>query len=350
MRLLACALACLLLAIAPARADEIAIAAGDSFQHRHTRLVIPPRLAGLPRIRASQFAPDQLDVVMNYADPAGGEIVTVFVYRLASGSLPLWFDRAKWSIEQGGAYGKVVSLARDPAFAPPGQDHESGLVAVYAAEGRLTSTALVLVPLGDWLVKLRLSSASLSPEQLQTRIASVLLELKWPRRIPAAAAAVPVAECPAPLKIGERAAAAAANPLDGMIGAIVGSALAETKGKKAAPAIWCRDPTVIDGGWLYRSNGETDGYLFAFSDAGRAIRVQPTLLTQLSKQGDGKDDEPPAWSVDFIDLGQIVSFAPVAGLPPPAQTVEMLTAGKYVSIAPTWGDKRAVTVNTDAVR
>lgn len=344
MRLLLSALACcLLMTQSPAAAEEMRLDPGARFEHRYSKIAIPPTLDGLPRVRAVEFAPDQLDVAFNYSDPDGREVVTLYIYRLASGSMPLWFDRARLVIEGNDkGFGKVAALDRDPAFTPPGQPAASGLVAVYATEGAYSSTGLAMMQVGEWLVKLRLSSASLSPEQLQNRIATVLAEVKWPKRM-AAPAAVPIAACAAPLPESARAKPTD-NPMDAMMGALVGAAVSGKLGKEqAAPVLWCRDSVAEAGPAVYRADGETNAYLLALSDAGRAIRVQPTLRSQL-------DPKDKGWSVDFIDLGETVSFTPLDGLPPPDQAMEMVSEGKRVSVASTWGKSRTIQLSSDAIR
>lgn len=347
MRPLLSALAlCALLAQAPAAAEELRIDPDARFEHRYSKIVVPPMLNGLPRVRATEFAPDQLDVAFHYSDPDNAELVTLYVYRLASGSMPLWFDRARLVIESNDkGFGKAVALDRDPAFVPPGQSAASGLVAVYATEGGYSSTGLAMAQVGEWLVKLRLSSASLSPEQLQNRIAAVLAEIKWPKQMAAAPAAVPVAACAAPLPQTAHAKPTD-KPMDAMMGALIGAAVTGKPGKgQPVPVTWCRDSAMETGAAVYRADGETNAYLLALSDAGRAIRVMPTLRSQI-------DPKEKGWLVDFIDLGETVSFAPLDALPPPDQVMELFSEGKHVSVAQTWGKGRGRTIqlSSDAIR
>ena len=194
------ALAAIMLWVGAAQAQAqgprpLELGAGAAFKHRHSKVQLPPVLAGLPRTKAMEYEPDQLDTMSEYASSDVAEAYTVYIYRNVAGGLPVWFDRARQMVERRNALGSAT-LHSAGEFVPPGRANASGLLATYALTGmKYRSTGVALVPVGEWMIKLRASSQSLSPAELEVRMKAVLAEIVWPKKMVPAPAAVPVARC-----------------------------------------------------------------------------------------------------------------------------------------------------------
>jgi hypothetical protein len=352
--------ACMLLAvggIAPAQAPRaIDVAAKSGFRHRHTKVELPPTLAGLPRTTVREHEADQLDVFADYSLPALTEVYTVYIFRDVSGGVPVWFDRARWMIEHRSDLGTPTAREAEPAFVPPGRDNASGLIATYDLTGKgYRSTGVALVPIDGWYVKLRASSSSLSAGELEARMKAALAEIGWPRKLAPAAAAAAVVPCATALTLtGD------AKPLEGgdeggasaLMDALVGmAAVAEAKPRREAPpqTRWCRDSTRIEGGGLYRPDARQDGYLIALADAGRGLWVGPSDGLLLL-QGDEKKPKKPAFTAKLLLLGRTLTTRPYDRLLSPAQAVRIAGEGTFATTISTWGKKHTIEIGSDALK
>ena len=333
------------------QAEELKVSAGKPYKHKLSGLRLPATLAGAPRITARSIGADLLDVSASYESADGAEFLSLFVYRHVTGAVPVWFDRARWAIEnRPDVYGNPVAAVGAPSFVPPGQQTASGLIATYASnKPPFRSTGVAILPFGDWLVKLRYSSKTLESASLATAMREALAELEWPREIAPAPAASPIADCATPLTLTGEAKAAPANGAAALRAAFMGLAVNTAKKKEAPnsePAVsWCRDATILKAGGVYRPEAAIDRYLIALSDAGRGIFVQPDATNALL--GESKPAEP-SWSVALIDLGTVTNFEAQDRLPPPAQVVEHIIRGPINSRVNTWGKDRSINISPGA--
>lgn len=334
------------------QAEALKVPAGKPYKHKLSGLRLPATLAGAPRIKALTIGEDLLDVSASYESPDRAELLSLYVYRQASGALPVWFDRARWAIEnRPDVYGQPVAAVGAPSFVPPGQPAASGLIAAYTLnKPPYRSTGVAILPFGQWLVKLRYSSKTLESASLVTAMRKALAELEWPREVPPAPAASPVADCPTPLALSGEANPATAHGAAALMAAVMGLAVdadAQTQdAPRAQPAVvWCRDATALNAGGVYRPDGATDRYLIALSDAGRGIFVQPDAASALLAKS---DPVPPSWSVAYIDLNVITNYDAQDRLPPPAQVVEHIVRGPATSRVNTWGKNRSIEISPRA--
>ncbi|UZK64799.1 hypothetical protein [Sphingomonas sp. M1-B02] len=339
-------------AIAQAQPRNLPIT-GKAFEHQHSKLRLPGELLGFRMTRLIENAPDQLDVVALWDSPDNKEAISVYVYRFVLGAVPVWFDRARVAIEtRADVYGSVTRLPGAMAFVPPGQSTASGLATTYATQGRFRSTGVALLPMGEWLVKVRYSSATLAPEQLAPRVQAVLAALTWPDKIGAAPAAVPIEPCATPLIFAGKA-----NPAKQDSGsALMAALMATAEGAKddpvkrpAAPASWCRDPALVEAGAVYRPDASASSYLIAINDAGRGVRVGPNLASAILAK-DMKRDSKPSWSIGMIELARHINFPAVDRLPAPQQVIDIIKQGRYDSMVTSWGKKRDVQLHPDALK
>jgi hypothetical protein len=322
------------------QAQDLKVSAGKPYKHKLSKLSFPATLAGAPRLRVRSIGPELLDVSAGYETADGAEFLSLFVYRNVTGAVPVWFDRARWAIEnRPDVYGTPVAAVGAPAFVPPGQQAASGMIATYTLnKPPYRSTGVAILPFGEWLVKLRYSSKTLEAASLATAMRKALAELDWPREITAGVAASPVTECPTPLALSGESKPAPANGAAVLLAAVMGlAANAGTKEKAepapTPPASWCRDPTVLKLGGVYRPDAATDRYLIALSDAGRGVFVGPDSAAALLAP---TQPAAPSWSVALIDMDATTYFPAQDRLPSPAQVVERILNGPANSRSSTW--------------
>lgn len=330
---------------------EIKVSAGKAFTHKHSKLALPATLGGLPRDKVVAFADEQLDVAAAYTTANNGEVLTIYITRQVTGAVPVWFDRARWGIEnREDVYGTPVPAVGAPTFVPPGQSTASGLVAAYTLnKPPYRSTALAILPLGEWMVKARYSSTTMEAATLMTRLRTAVGELGWPRQVAQAPPVSPVAPCRTPLTF-----TGVSRPLGPDLGGAVfngllaSAAMDKTIEKEAAPVTWCRDPVEAKGGSVYRPDESTESYLIALSDAGRGMVVRPSLTSTIVAERD-KTRPAPRWSVAFVDVGRTLTFASQDRLPTPTQVLDSIVRGAPETTVATWGKKRSVEVNGNLV-
>jgi hypothetical protein len=355
--------ALLVVAVAPAAAQQlhpIEVKAGAPFRHAHTKLELPATVAGIARTQVAEIEGDQLDVVVDYSAPDLSTAYTFYVYRNVSGALPVWFDRARWMIEHRGVLGVPALPGRVEAFVPPARREAAALIATYDVSGKdFRSTGVALLPLGEWYVKLRASSKSLSGAELEARMKAALAELHWPRDLPAAQASSPVERCTTALALGDDAKLLEGGDQAGastLMNAILGMAVVESAKKKGAPApvrmpVWCQDAAQALQGGVYRADGATDSYLFALSDAGRAVWVGPDQALSILAAGEPAKPQKASFIVKLLLLPRTLTSRPYDRLPPPNQALTIVKDGHFASAVPTWGKAKGhIEISSDALK
>ena len=306
------------LSAAPVTAQEpLAVAAGKPWTHAHSGITIPAALDELPRVRATSFAAPELDISQNFASDDGRESLTVYIFRNTNGAVPVWFAQAQRAISL------RTDLAHPPlgiapiAFTPPGQSSASGIKAVFAPNGveGIRSTGVALFAVGDWYVKLRANSATLTPADLSGWMEGVLSELTLPRGT--APAVRPIADC-AP-KLVFAAAADSALP-DASLTAGIKTAAARMVGTR-----WCLDHVVRGNHAVYRPDGARDRYLLATGDNGKAFAVEP--------QGAA---DAIYYSANMIGASQTFTLVAQADMPAPQRVLDLAAAERAVAAIETW--------------
>lgn len=356
----AAALAVLMSSIGAAQAQApraVELPAKAAFEHRHSKVGLPPVLTGLPRTRSMEYEADQLDTMTEYASTDVDEVHSVYIYRNVVGGVPIWFDRARWMLEHRPDIGTAsLHSARD--FVPPGRANASGLIATYTLTGNsFKSTGVALAPVGEWLVKLRSSSQSLSAPELESRMKAALAQIAWPKKMAAAPTAVPVVPCSTALALSGDAVPAVVDDKSGaamMFGALLGQmgATETAPGQAAPPSLtrWCRDSTELAEAGVYRADEQKNGYLLAVGDAGRGITAGPSAgqaLLDLDSKKAGSD----RYEVHMILLAMRAASRLLDRLPPPAQALAIVKEGRFASSYGTWGKaKGTVTVGEDALK
>jgi hypothetical protein len=310
--------AALAVAIPAYAQDALPVAEGKPWTHRHSGIVIPAALDELPRVRATSFVAPELDISQNFASEDGRESLTVYIFRNTNGSVPLWFAQVQRAI------GLRADLADPPlgvppvAFTPPGQGAASGIKAVFApkdVEG-IRSTGVALFAVGDWYVKLRANSATLTPADLSDWMEGVLSELTLPRG--SAPAAAPIAACTAKMRFAP--ATADSTLPDSALGVGVKTPMPPMTGTR-----WCLDHVVRGNQAVYRTDEARDHYLLTTGDNGKAIVVAP--------QG-------PAgahyYSANFVTADRTFLIAPQDAMPSPQRVIERAGAEPSAAAVMTW--------------
>lgn len=327
-------------AASPAVAQQriaIEVPADRPFVHRHTGIALPTSIRGLPRLRVEDMATPQLDVMVNYESSDVTQAVTVYLYHSADGGVPVWFDRATWAVESRPLYGTPKRRDTAPAFVPPGRTNASGMLAVYDTSGQYRSTAVALMPMGLWLVKIRYSSTTLDGAALEAGLREAIAAITWPADLPAAPVAEPVMPCDAPLTFRKPARIVRSSSENSLGNVLVDSVLASAAAAKrdAAPrdVRWCRDPAQPPVGAVFRADQSTSAYLIALSDAGRGVSVAPQI--------DFKTGKDSRWGVRLAIPGNALIYPSFDRLPDPAAALAIVQ-GQPVAQTSTLASDKAI--------
>jgi len=302
---------------------DLAVPADKAWMHAETRLILHSTMAGLSRTALVDNSPDEHDVIAQFGAPDGAVVATLYLFHPAVPSVPLWFDRARFEVEARDLTRRGAPASADPiAFPPSGSGPPAALRQAYGlVAGPLRSTEVAALPLGDWLVVLRLSAPRLTAAALDAKTMEMVADLHLPAG--SAPAAVPVTSCAAPLAYGH------ARPVkpdagDMILSLVIGAATAQPSAAAASspPPVWCREGTAAPLYAAYRANGDAHGYLLALGDSGRVVHVTPSLMAQMGKG-------PSRYTLTLNDLeGATVSYPPFDALPRPEQVFDAVRNGR----------------------
>src|SRR5690606_24380113 len=89
------------------------------WQHAETGLVLLAQLAGYRRTSISDTGSAELDVIVEYSAPDQSTFVTLYLFRPALMSVPVWFDRSETQILLSEKYRSAKPSGEARAFAPP---------------------------------------------------------------------------------------------------------------------------------------------------------------------------------------------------------------------------------------
>ena len=222
-RLFAVLAAVLLVALgaAPALAQrELAVPAAAGWKHAETGVIVRSRVGGMQRTKITDSGNAERDIMVELHDGDGGTWATIYIFRPALQSVPIWFDRSDTQVQINELFGKPRPVDAPRAFAPPRASIASGLRRAYVpGSPRFKSTALAVMPLGEWLVAVRITSESIDPATLDARLSGIIDGIEWPQGVADAPAAVPVAACAAPLAYAKRARMKKPDMSDALMGA-----------------------------------------------------------------------------------------------------------------------------------
>jgi len=335
---------------AQAEARTLDLPANAGWQHAATGLVLRSRLAGYQRTWIDDSGTAELDISANFEAPDRSTVVTLYLFRPALMSVPVWFDRSETQILLRDEFHGVQPAAEARAFAPPGSTVASALRRVYVTGlDAYRTTGLAMMPMGEWLVAVRISSHDADPAALEARLDAVIAAIGWPEGATDGVPASVVADCPEPLEYARRAKLQRPSMADALLGsALLGAAAQradDATATESAPAVLCRDaPGKVEYG-VYRDTAELkrQAYLMALGDAGRTISVAPSIGALV--------DGSKGYMLSLGDLDRTLIFPNFDKLAPPDKALETVTSTAPISSFVRGADGGStINISTDAVR
>ena len=204
---------------------------------------------------------------------SGETIVTLFVYRAAYPNVALWYDRARRAI---GAHLRIDANAAPRPFALAGASSPNGLRETFELPSgqRMRATAVALAGYGEWLVKLRISSANLGGDQVSRVMDAVLGGIR-PGTAPASSLPLTLpADCSATATFDGRRIAGESQGAAGLGSGLqaIQAAVRGGAGLASEPDAWCRLDTDLPDNVIsvFRRN-DNGGWVALLGDAGAAM-------------------------------------------------------------------------------
>jgi len=320
------------------RALEVPVTA--AWKHANTDLTLGPTLDGLTRKRIEDAGSEELDLLATYESADRTLLGTIYIFRPQVPNVPLWFDRARLTLERS-KHLPVDSGGATPvrSFALRGTGTSDSLRAAYPLTGgEYKSTALAVMPMNGWILKVRMSSKSLGAAELDSRLATFISALRLPQ-LRAAPAAAPIADCARPLGF-RTAKMLKPDAAQTVLGSLMTVAAADKA--PATDVSYCRDPHQDMMSGIYRAGGSSDSYLLALGDAGRVASIRPALPL-------GRKAEP-SYSVTLLDLGASRLYPSFDRLPGPDQVLGILQRSRPLSVTKVGSNTITIGVDPSAER
>lgn len=315
--------------------------AGEAWRHQHTGMAMPARLGGFDRQYIRDLTDNELDVFAQYQGTESRSRLTLFFYRAAVDSVPLWFDAANQSLRKNVGFVPGTSEYLSSTFTPPGQTSASGMMAVYAtAGGDFKSTGVAMLPLNGWLVKIRFTSAELTAAELATSLVPILNGMQWPDEIRSGPTAATILPCKESLKLSDKVDRIKPSMTDALIGGLIGiPADDEAATGNDKTVTYCRDPQDFGQFAIYRADGTKDGYLMPLGDAGRAASVQKNEIGGLIGGGPRKRYTPI-----LMQLDRNIVYPDLNTLPTPRTLMAATGDDAAISSVTTWPSSGGSTI------
>jgi len=331
----------LLLASGPAASQwrSLDVPADKGWQHAQTGLVLWGKFGAFERVSLQDRGVSEHDISTTYRTADGKSTATIFLYRPGLVDVPLWFDRSHTALLLNPQIRVGASASGVTRFSAPGSATQNALRIVYPLTGRPdAATGLAMIPFGDWLVAVRLTSDTMAPAALDAALVELIGKMKWPAKIAPAKVANPVVPCPSKLKY-KRAKPIQPDLAQAMLASVIGLA---ARDKKNAPgftpgnlADYCLEANAGAEYSVYRSAASTTHYVIAIGDAGAVAFVGP----EFSLTGD-----KGRYGVMLTDHDSSDNYPAFSAMPSPRQVVDLVRAsgpaasagrdGKTVVITP----------------
>jgi hypothetical protein len=263
-------------AIAAAACAAPAQAQGERWQHEESGISLP-RSIGDMSLSQERDGSDgrKYDVVLQYG--TSRTPVTLYVYRSAYPNAAMWFERTRLAMNMN--VGADVQSAAPRSFTLGGASAPNALREEIALAGG-QATGVAIAQVGEWMVKLRVTSTELDRAGIAERMDRLLESLRFANPAPATHPLTVPGPCAGGdamrgrqlrLNSRNRAMAAAAG--------VLGYGDARGFGGLAAePALWCRVTQTrlpVQFGSLYRRR-DGNGWVALLGDSGRAAAALPT--------------------------------------------------------------------------
>jgi len=302
---------------------ELAVPADKDWAHDWTSMVFPSRIGGFERDGISQFEERQTNVVSQYFDDSSQTILSIYIYRPGNPDTAVWFDRALIPIGAAEQYGSVdLDRMKIGTFAPTGGVAESGMFAVLAVDGNFRSTALSMYRAGEWLVKVRISSRTLTVIEMDALRRDIERSLPKMEGLDSDQAYF-IEECQTAMTAGQ---AIPYNDPKGDIALAVEASISVAAARlddnvEGAPAqsVYCRQGQRRDQLNIYRLNESVDSYYTAIGDAGSGFSVFAKSLYGAEPGGESAVEVYRVQSADGLNTNV---HRPFVGLPSVQQAAD----------------------------
>lgn len=245
-------------------------AAAEGWRHGPSGIEVPELPEGFARGEVTERH-DGGDVFVQFGTVA--EPVTFYVYRSAWPNIALWFERTRLAMNLNVGSGEAQVAPR--SFTLGDSPSANGLREEIAlpAGARFRSTAVAMAQYGEWVVKVRITSASLDRDGVRARMDRLLAAIRLPGAVPAPHPMVVPGPCPD--EIAHAGRPLRSSDLDAIAGATLRLAAAEARGRggiAADPGSWCRARSALPGeiGTLYRRR-DGHGWTALLSDSGIGV-------------------------------------------------------------------------------
>lgn len=254
-------------------------APAEGWRHQPSGVAVTDLPSGLRVGAVTDNRRDGSDVYVQFGQ--GNEPVTFYVYRSAFPNPVLWFERTRLAMNtyvgSGSEQAAPRSFTLGDAAAPNGLREDIAL----PAGGNFRSTAVAMAQYGEWIVKVRITSASLDRAGIARKMDELLAAIRLPGAVPAPLPLTLPALCPDENRMRGRMRPQSG---DGAVLAAAALAIAHDQargrgGLAANPAGWCRERSAFPPryGTIYR---QRDGRAWAalLGDSGLAVSAYPIAV------------------------------------------------------------------------
>lgn len=333
---------------------RIEASARKSWTHKPTKIGLPPTIGTFARGDVMDLSGGPLlDVSVAYVDPVSRTHVNVYLYHAAVPSTALWFDVAATMIATNSKFGEPQHQGDPIVFTLPGSPIASGLRQSFTITKIGRSSGVALVAIGEWVVKLRMTSPNLDPAQLDAAITQFMDSLGWPKRLPSLGTVTPLKRCSQPLAFGQRAAKMEANDAAVLLGAMRGSLAREARKKgdvPTSPALCIHGERISGRLPVYQKEGGEGGYLIPLGDSGELLDIGKDSLAGILLGEAAQDDGATPWSVTVMKLDKWVQYPSYDAMPPPTQAVEIVQSENPLSTTSVYGKGNMISLSPDAMK
>jgi hypothetical protein len=258
-------------------------------------IILPQTIEGLNPVTDDR-PPLPFDAHKSFSAP--GETVTIYVFRATYPNAALWFERADailkriWTPKGLGEGGKTTT------FAAAGSLTSNGMRRTYSVKGPTKSTAVAVVQVGQWLIKIRSTSASLDATAQSARMDRIIASLQTREPLKSANPLTLPSDCP----IGSHSvfdslgSEVIAKPksemilIAGIVALKVAADATEAPDSLAsAPEKFCRG-TLTDGDLAavyWPKDDKTKGWTMLLADSGRSVSGVPMPILDGKSESSG---------------------------------------------------------------
>lgn len=276
--------------VARAEPQPLDLPSGTGWSHEPTGIAAPPQLGDFVLGRATSFIAGGQNTGLQYDDAATGDIFSLYVYRAGTANISMLADLTLEVMTANKAYDKLdLGQAHFSFFGDDSIGVNSGVRISLPANGRFVSTGAVLYAIDGWVVKMRLSSTALSPAALDAKLDEMArLVTHKPAKNPAAAA-YRIEPCEDTLKTSKAKRADTDQTALFVVATQASIPLGEDEDAEAdgaeesvgEQAHLCREAALPEFHFVYRVEGEGDGYFLIFGDSGTVAHVGTNALASV---------------------------------------------------------------------